>query len=254
MSPDDSYLFVGLRGFLALAPWARAELDGGDLDVDAFSLIAARSTMLGLADLHGRPHGAEHWGPADSGGDWNQDGGEHILAWMQMIIDDAGLVPIQSSFAVIEDVVNRMGRTSVTQLDAIVPLELMADPAARIATGRDWLALGCANAERVPVLVDVDGERFRNTTGHERGIIDCMRAVAGEVIDTIDLEREEWAGDDESRRFINRHFSPNAVRLRCRSPRWTVDFGAWLIELVAYACLSSNVKGNVQVAVRRGGM
>jgi hypothetical protein len=63
------YLFVGVRGALAMAPWARAQWERGELHEDAFSLIVQRSQMLGLAEFSADPHAIEHWGARGCGRD-----------------------------------------------------------------------------------------------------------------------------------------------------------------------------------------
>jgi hypothetical protein len=259
MSED---LFVGLRGFLTLTPWARDAWSDEPHDEDACGPLTDRSAMLGLADFHGRPQGGEQWGPAGCGGDWRGDGAEHLLAWMQMLITSAaqpqgghrrkGLVPIGSSFGVIEDVLERIGTASITQLDAIVPLDLMADPVARVVSGRNWVALGSEAAERIPVVIEIDAERSRNTARHEPDIVECMSAVGGEVLGPIRSGLGEETREDDARRFLNRSFSRNSVRLSCVIPGWTTDSGAWLIEFAAYACLSAKLGGSALIAVRRG--
>ncbi|MGH2942782.1 MAG: hypothetical protein ACRDLN_08430 [Solirubrobacteraceae bacterium] len=213
---------------------------------------------MATADLHA----IEHWGHADAGGTWTS---EDLLGWLQMDVrtaarhrelpasDRTRLLPIQSSLTVVEQALERIGSVELTEVDAIVPLGFMADAAGRLAVGRDWLQLGSGDAGRqIAVHVDVDAPR--DTPLDVAGIVECMTALGGEVLGPIDVRPRDPDANPAgppAAQFVGRSFSAGATRLACATHRWSVDFAAWTIELVAHACRRPGVEGGLLVAVRR---
>jgi hypothetical protein len=248
-----------------MAPWSRAEWEAGTLCEDAFSLIVKMSAILGLTDFSGDPYVLEHWRHADAGGDWTQDGAEHLLAWMQMDVRTAGppglppqerrrLLPVQSSLEVVRVALERVGGVALTEVDAIVPLHLMANPAIRLATGRDWLLLGSKAAERQAVLIEVEAGEAHGASRNQPGIIECMQTLGGEVLGAIEVRSSELRQESDilgKEGFLNRSFSYRSMQLECSTPRWAVDFAAWAIDLVAHAYRSSGMDHSALIAVRR---
>jgi len=264
MGRADPYLFVGVRGVLEMAPWARAQWDRGELDEDAFCLIVRRSEMLGLAEFSADRHAIEHWGHADAGGTWSPDGREELLAWLQMDVrtaarhpelpacDQTRLLPIQSSFAVVHEALGRIGSVELTEVDAIVPLEFMSDAASRVAAGRDWLLVEASDATR-DILVHVDVAALRGDQPDGTRLVESMTAIGGEVLGPLDVRPRD---PDASRAvapaepFLGRSFPARATRLAGQTACWSVDFAAWTVELVAHSCRQLGSSGDLLIAVR----
>jgi hypothetical protein len=260
----DPYLFVGIRGVLEMAPWARARWDRGELDEDAFSLIVRRSEMLGLAEFSADRHAIEHWGHADAGGTWSPDGREELLAWLQMDVrtaarhpelparDETRPLPVQSSLAVVREALGRIGSVALTEVDAIVPLEFMADASSRVAVGRDWLLVGASDAAGdIPVHVDVAALRGDQPDGAR--LAQHMTAIGGEVLGPIERrprDPDEHDTTAPAEPFLGRAFPARATRLACQTTCWSVDLAAWTVELVANACRQLGVRHELLVAVR----
>lgn len=265
MGTADPYLFVGIRGVLEMAPWAHARWERGELDEDASSLIARRSEVLGHADFSGDRHAIEHWGHADAGGTWSPDGREELLAWLQMDVrtaarhpelparDETWPLPIQSSLAVVHEALGRIGSVELTEVDAIVPLELMADAASRVAVGRDWLLVGASDAARdIPVHVDVAALRADQPDGAR--LAEAVAAIGGEVLGPIELRPHDpdERGTAPAAPFLGRAFPARATRLACHTATWSLDLAAWTVELVAHACRQMGIRHELLVAVRGG--
>jgi hypothetical protein len=86
----------------------------------------------------------------------------------------------------VREALGRIGSVALTEVDAIVPLEFMADASSRVAVGRDWLLVGASDAARdIPVHVDVAALRADQPDGAR--LVQHMTAIGGEVLGNIEL-------------------------------------------------------------------
>jgi hypothetical protein len=247
------YLVVGLRGVLAMHPGVRTQWEAGELEEDAFSLIAKRSEILGLAEFSGDRHAIAHWGHCDAGGTWTQDGAEHLLAWLQVDVrtdataGERRLLPIASTLAVVRDALAQVGALTLTEADAIVPLGLMADPLSRLAAGRDWLLSAPAGGPRRKLVVTLDagGSAAKLDPGH---LEESLGLLGDEVLGPVAVAPAR--SDALPAEFLQHRFTRGAVELRATTSSWSVDTAAWVIEHAARACMAAGVREPLLIAVR----
>jgi hypothetical protein len=254
-------MFMGLRGRLAKA-------GSGPIDEDAFSLVAKWSELLGLVSFSGDPYVTEHWAHCDAGGDWTQDGAEHLLAWLQVDLDVPNShadvrsgdprrpVPIHSTAQVLHTILLRVGSVELAEVAVAIPLaRVPPTQEARVAVGRDWLLAGAepASERRVVVKLDV-----------------APRPGGGYATDRLLTELEDRAGDvvrgvvvrpAEHRRSSRRESDDEppplwqledaGVEFECSVPEWNVMTGAWLLDLLLVAYSTHSVVGTATISARR---
>lgn len=238
---------VGIHGTLDMHPWIAAARDRGEL-VDAFSLLAMRSSALGMASFGNAQDtsGTSQWGHADADDTWDQDGPARDLVWHHVVVPPSDEVarlrlPIQSLLSVVDSSLDRLGTTSVHAVRAFLPLQLARQSWRELTHGHGWLALAAPRAGSITVDITIEAsERARIT---ER-IGDVVNVLAQAVGDDVDVRIRP--GIVMPSRFSTWETLPmygrrDVVGLRCDVQEWSTPFAAWLIEVIVNACLDARI-------------
>lgn len=241
-------MLIGIHGTLELHPWTAAARDEGTL-VDAFSLLAVRSSALGLASFGSADDAPTtlQWGHADAGDTWDQDGPPRDLLWYHVIVPPTDEIaprrlPTETLTDVIDSSLRRLGTADVHAVRAFLPLQLARTSWRELIDGYAWLELAAPPPEPITVDVSIEaGERARITERIERAV----NVLAQAVDDSFRIELRPDATMPP--RFSSWDTLPayrrrDVVGVRCHVREWSAPAAAWLIEAITSACLEAGVR------------
>jgi hypothetical protein len=249
-------ILVGVHGTLNLYPWTAAARDDGVL-VDAFSLLAMRSSLLGMASFGSDDASTTpQWGHADAGDAWEQDGPPRDLRWYHVVVpptnDVAPLrLPLQSLLEVVDSSLRQLGAADVHAVRAFLPLQLARGSWRELISGFGWLQLAAPQPDPITIDVSIEaGERARITDRIE----EAVDVLTQTVDDSFHVEMRP--GVTMPPRFSTWETLPtyrrrDAVGLRCNVPGWSAPAAAWLIEAITNACLDAGVRDPLLIDAER---
>jgi hypothetical protein len=231
------YLVAGIRGSLRLRRpvpvW---------VDVD----------LLHILDRWGIP---APWGPCDSGADLETPGKDVVRGWAHVDLrgrdtdPDPNDVPISGLIRTMWDALELQGTPSLTGIDAWVPLVCAGERMSnRIAMG----------------MLDRDSD---NRESSQRALIEVGPAWAGQAAIEWDpaltaqlaelVEVESGDGVPRATYPVSdaleqpfRAPETDPFRLVAHLPQWSIDYAAWLAEVVSISCRGVGITTDVQIAVR----
>lgn len=204
------------------------------------------------------------WGPCDSGVDLDSPGDGVLRGWCHVDLrgtDEAprGDVPLSGLLRTMWDALELYGQSTLTGIDAIVPLECAGEAMLHRVFGsviRDRRA-----SERpASVLIQVHEEysegvpdkRDPDAAAAALSELVEVQAVMGDVplaSPSVSFKGSPFSFGVERRPWLALDTDP--FRAEVRLPVWTIDDAAWLAEAVTTAYTPTARNGEVQVAVRR---
>lgn len=240
-------LIVGVQGVLTMHPWISDRERRNQLDEDVFSLAVKRSRALGLADDGGSLNGV--WHHNDAGDDWTQDGTSRELAWLQVAVADIEEpLPLPAGFAVLGDVLDRVGSWRLDGVHSVVPVAGAADARSSLATVWPWFTLADpASTCGVRLRVAVVNPAALSSRADE--IVDAANERGhGAVTFRAAEHRSEIEVDALTGRTFTRGMR-TGLWLECRAPEWSTEVAAWLCTIVVDALRASDVGRSLAVVV-----
>lgn len=250
-------MLVGVHGTLDLHPWTAAARDSNEL-VDAFSLLATRSAMLGMASF-GSGQGAPatpRWGHADADDTWDHDGPERDLLWYHVTVpptDDVAphRLPIQALLDVVDSSLRRLGTANVRAVRGFLPLQLARASWRELTSSSSWFQL--APPPTSPITVDISveaGERAR-ITDHIDEITETLAEAVGDQMQVGPRSEVSMPPRFPTWETFPTHRRSDTVGFRCSVREWSIPLAAWLLEAITNASLEVGIDDPLLIDLER---
>jgi hypothetical protein len=195
------------------------------------------------------------WGACDSGCDLKRSGDDVLRGWCHVDLRGAGAatledVPVAALLRSTWDALELFGTTTLTGVDAIVPLACAGERLAVRVAGSD--VRDSARASDAPVCVAIHAGPAWPSENPEKwddaAIVEALSRFVEVEASMDEVERLAYPRSSGPDPFAPS--DPDLVRAKVVLLQWTIDDIAWLAEAMCASCRAAGVGGDVQVAVR----
>lgn len=243
-SNENLYLVVGVRG--DYSPRATSIPEGVD-----FALLHALDERWGIP---------VPWGACDSGCDLESSGGDVLRGWSHVDLRPAlphedvvpQDVPAAGLLRSLWDSLELFGKTTLTGVDAIVPLACAGDRL-RERVAESVLRDGARSSDAPSHAIVHAGSPWHDAPTDpwsSAAILDDLSQLTDVVASMERVEHVAYPAPTGPDPFAPS--DPDLVRFEVRLPDWTIDDAAWLVEATSTSCRRAGVTGAIQIAVRLG--
>jgi hypothetical protein len=195
------------------------------------------------------------WGVCDSASDLETPGSGLLRGWNHVDLrrtnDDAPRdVPVAGLLRTTWDALEIYGATSLTGVDAMLPLDCVGEPMWSRVAG-SVLRDSDRASDRLPVVLVPAGKPWPTSPVIGWKTKAILKTLAEFVEIRAAMDELDHAPYPPS--VIPDPFGPaddDPFRAQVTLPAWTIDDAAWLVEALSIACRSSGVTQDIELAVR----
>jgi hypothetical protein len=238
---ENLYLIAGIRGSFELRS-ARVP-------------DAAEAELLHTLDRWGV---SPPWGACDSGCDLESPGDDVLRGWCHVDLGGFGEsppedAPVSALLRTTWDTLQLFGATTLTGVDAIVPLACAGEPLWRRVAGSvvrdDSRGADDAPSPRVSIQAGPAWSPSSRDQWETQEILERLSELVDIAASMDAVEHIAYPGPTTPDPFAPS--DPDLVRAEAVLRDWMIDDAAWLVEAFCASCRRAGLRGDVQIAVRR---